>query len=157
MTWGDKGKIEMSSATIAYDGNRVLRDISLKINPGEHIGIVGRTGAGKSTLINGLYRLVDLASGQIKIDDVDIASAGLHNLRRRLTIMPQNPQLFTGTVRYNLDPLESKSDDELFNALRDVKLLERLDNNLFTDVRTNFYFFNFSVPSILLCHFIADR
>ncbi|KAG4075666.1 hypothetical protein HA402_003491 [Bradysia odoriphaga] len=141
VAWGDKGKIEITSATIAYDGNPVLRNLSLKINAGQNIGIVGRTGAGKSTLINGLFRLVNLASGQIKIDDVDIASVGLHNLRRRLTIMPQNPQLFTGTVRYNLDPLELKSDDELYVALGDVKLLERLDNNLYTDVSqggTNF-------------------
>ncbi|XP_037042894.1 multidrug resistance-associated protein 4-like [Bradysia coprophila] len=141
VAWGDKGKIEISSATIVFDGNPVLRDISLEINPGEHIGIVGRTGAGKSTLINGIYRLVNLASGQIKIDDVDISSVGLHNLRRRLTIMPQNPQLFTGTVRYNLDPLELKNDDELYEALRAVKLLDRLDNNLFTEVAqgsTNF-------------------
>lgn len=77
---------------------------------------------------------MNLASGQIKIDDVDISTVGLHDLRRRLTIIPQNPQLFTGSVRYNLDPLESKSDDELYSALRDVKLVERLDNNLYTDV-----------------------
>lgn len=124
----------MSNATIAYNENPVLRAISFTIKAGERVGIVGRTGAGKSTLINGLYRLVNLASGQIRIDDVDIANVGLHNLRRRLTIIPQNPQLFTGSVRYNLDPLQLKSDDELYRALKDVKLAERLDNNLYVDV-----------------------
>lgn len=134
----------MSDVTIAYNENPVLRNVSLTIRPGEHIGIVGRTGAGKSTLINGLYRLVNLASGQIKVDDVDISTVGLHNLRRRLTIIPQNPQLFTGSVRYNLDPLQTKSDDELFRALRDVKLVDRLENNLHTEVRMNFFIFDFS-------------
>lgn len=153
-TWGDKGKIELSAARIAYGEKVVVRDVSLEIKAGEHIGIVGRTGSGKSTLINGLYRLVSVASGHIKIDDVDVSTVGLHNLRRRLTIMPQTPQLFTGTVRYNLDPLESKSDDELYQALRDVKLLERLDGNLLADVRMNFksyFFFHFHF------HFIQCR
>ncbi|KAJ6641638.1 ATP-binding cassette subfamily C member 4 [Pseudolycoriella hygida] len=141
LVWGHKGKIELSGATIAYGEKEVLRGLTLTINAGENIGIVGRTGAGKSTIINGLFRLVNLASGKIAIDDVDISTVGLHNLRRRLTIMPQNPQLFTGSVRYNLDPLNAKSDDEIYKALRAVKLLERLDNNLHSDVApggTNF-------------------
>ncbi|KAJ6622129.1 ATP-binding cassette subfamily C member 4, partial [Pseudolycoriella hygida] len=134
LAWGDHGKIDFSSVTIAYDGNPVLREITLTIKPGEHIGIVGRTGAGKSTMINGLFRLVNLDSGRITIDGVDVSKVGLHDLRRRLTIMPQNPQLFTGNIRSNLDPYGLKSDDEIYRALRDVKLLDRLDNNLYTEV-----------------------
>lgn len=150
LTWGDKGKIHFKSATVSFDGYPVLYHIKLRINPGERIGIVGRSGAGKSMLINSLYRLVNLSSGQIKIDDVDISTVGLHNLRRRLTILPQNPQLFAGTIRYNLDPLEVNSDEDIFTALKDVKLMERVDSNLYAEVRMNLRFCSFSVADFTL-------
>ena len=98
-----------------------LRDISLDIQPREKIGIVGRTGAGKSSFIQTLFRLGTLVDGHIRIDDIDIATIGLDDLRRRLSIIPQDPVLFTGTIRSNLDPFGDHSDAELWHALEQVR------------------------------------
>ncbi|XP_047736318.1 ATP-binding cassette sub-family C member 3, partial [Hyalella azteca] len=82
----------------------VVRDIDVTVQSGEKVGIVGRTGAGKSSLTLSLFRIIEAAVGQIIIDGVDIAKIGLHDLRSRLTIIPQDPVLFSGTLRMNLDP-----------------------------------------------------
>lgn len=95
----------------------VLRDVTCKIEPGEKVGIVGRTGAGKSSLTLALFRLVEAAGGSITIDGENISKLGLHDVRGKLTIIPQDPVLFSGTLRFNLDPFEKYSDDEIWRVL----------------------------------------
>ena len=94
-----------------------MKGISFNIRAGHRVGVVGRTGAGKSSLTLALFRLIEAVDGAIKIDGIDISRIGLHDLRSRLTIIPQDPALFTGTLRLNLDPFNKYSDSELWNAL----------------------------------------
>jgi ATP-binding cassette subfamily C (CFTR/MRP) protein 1 len=94
-----------------------LKKISFKVNPGERVGVVGRTGAGKSSLTLALFRIIEAVEGSIYIDDIQISKLGLYDLRSRLTIIPQDPVLFTGTLRLNLDPFEKHSDQEIWQSL----------------------------------------
>jgi ATP-binding cassette subfamily C (CFTR/MRP) protein 1 len=94
-----------------------LKEISFKVNPGERVGVVGRTGAGKSSLTLALFRIIEAVEGSIYIDDIEISKLGLYDLRSRLTIIPQDPVLFTGTLRLNLDPFEKHSDQEIWQSL----------------------------------------
>ncbi|XP_037822339.1 multidrug resistance-associated protein 1 isoform X12 [Lucilia sericata] len=117
--WPLEGEVVFENFKVRYrEGlDLVLRGISFKIAGGEKVGIVGRTGAGKSSLTLSLFRIIEAAGGRILIDGIDIATMGLHMLRSRLTIIPQDPVLFSGSLRINLDPFEVKSDAEIWKAL----------------------------------------
>ncbi|KAF4120667.1 ABC-type multidrug transport system, ATPase and permease component [Geosmithia morbida] len=123
--WPSRGAVEFVDYSTRYraDLEPVLRGVSLKINPREKVGIVGRTGAGKSSLTLAMFRALEADSGRIVIDDVDISTIGLRDLRSSVTIVPQDPTLFQGTIRTNLDPFEQYTDDDVFAALRRVQLI----------------------------------
>lgn len=91
----------------------VLHKLSFRVLPGEKVGVVGRTGAGKSTICLSISRIVEIFEGQIQIDGIDIQKIPLNELRRRITVIPQDPTMFTGTLRFNLDPEEICTDEEI--------------------------------------------
>ncbi|KAI9890890.1 MAG: hypothetical protein M1814_003529 [Vezdaea aestivalis] len=124
--WPSRGSVKFSEYTTRYrpDLDPVLRNVTFSIEPREKVGIVGRTGAGKSSLALALFRGLEAESGRILIDDVDIARVGLKDLRQAVTIVPQDPTLFTGTIRSNLDPFSLFPDEEIFAALRRVQLID---------------------------------
>ncbi|KAG7142092.1 ABC transporter 7 like protein [Verticillium longisporum] len=123
--WPSQGSIEFIGYTTAYrkELDPVLRNLSFKINPKEKVGIVGRTGAGKSSLALAIFRALEADAGKILIDDVDIGLIGLRDLREAITIVPQDPTLFQGTIRTNLDPFDMYADEQIFEALRKVQLI----------------------------------
>jgi len=118
-SWPDKGHIKFDNYGVKYreELEYVLKEITTEIMPGEKIGIIGRTGAGKSSLSLGLFRMLELNIGDICIDNINIKKIGLHELRHKLTIIPQDPVIFSGTIRMNLDPFLIYTDDELWTAL----------------------------------------
>ncbi|KAL3759959.1 hypothetical protein ACHAWU_000582 [Discostella pseudostelligera] len=125
--WPNKGEIQIKNASLRYrDGPLVLKNISVSIKGGEKIGVVGRTGSGKSSLMSALFRVTEIESdgGKILIDGVDISTIGLVSLRLSLSIIPQDPVMFSNTIRYNLDPFEEKSEYELWEVLKKVQLAE---------------------------------
>ncbi|XP_008584452.1 PREDICTED: multidrug resistance-associated protein 1 [Galeopterus variegatus] len=117
--WPQVGRVEFRDYSLRYrdDLDLVLKHINITIDGGEKVGIVGRTGAGKSSLTLGLFRINESAEGEIIIDDVNIAKIGLHNLRFKITIIPQDPVLFSGSLRMNLDPFSQYSDEEIWMSL----------------------------------------
>ncbi|PNH41405.1 hypothetical protein VD0004_g5703 [Verticillium dahliae] len=124
-TWPEKGEIIFDNVEMRYRAQLplVLSGLSMHVAGGERVGIVGRTGAGKSSIMSTLFRLVELSGGHIIIDGIDISTIGLHDLRSRLAIIPQDPTLFRGTVRSNLDPFHEHTDLELWSALRQADLV----------------------------------
>uniref|UniRef100_A0A8B9IBK5 ABC-type glutathione-S-conjugate transporter n=1 Tax=Anser brachyrhynchus TaxID=132585 RepID=A0A8B9IBK5_9AVES len=122
--WLTEGRIEFRNYSLRYRPNLelALKHINLSIKGKEKIGITGRTGAGKSTLAVGLLRLVEAAEGAILIDGQDIAQLGLHDLRTKITVIPQDPVLFSGTLRMNLDPLNQYTDADIWTALEVTQL-----------------------------------
>ncbi|XP_065868728.1 ABC transporter C family member 10 [Euphorbia lathyris] len=124
--WPEVGKVDICDLKIRYrpDAPMVLRGISCTFQGGHKIGIVGRTGSGKTTLIGALFRLVEPAGGKILVDGIDISKIGLHDLRSRFGIIPQDPTLFNGTVRYNLDPLSQHTDQDIWEVLEKCQLRE---------------------------------
>uniref|UniRef100_A0A8C4ENZ0 ATP-binding cassette sub-family C member 5 n=1 Tax=Dicentrarchus labrax TaxID=13489 RepID=A0A8C4ENZ0_DICLA len=151
-SWPQQGKITFQDVEMRYrdDLPLVLKNLSFNILPEETIGIVGRTGSGKSSLGVALFRLVELTRGSIIIDGIDIAQIGLDDLRSKLAIIPQEPVLFIGTVRTNLDPWDQFSDSQIWEALEKTHVKEMLPHSLHSEVTENGE--NFSVGERqLLC------
>lgn len=117
--WPTEGQVEFKDFEVRYrEGlDLVLRGVNVSIAGGQKVGIVGRTGAGKSSLTLALFRIIERAAGSIVIDGIDIADIGLHSLRSRLTIIPQDPVLFSGSLRMNIDPFDSFSDEQIWKAI----------------------------------------
>jgi len=126
-TWPSKGVIEFNDSSMRYrDGPLVLKNINLKIEGGEKIGVVGRTGSGKSSMMNLLFRITELEKngGSIFIDDINTSEIGTEVLRLNLSIIPQDPVMFSNTVRYNIDPFGTATESDLWEVLRKVQLDE---------------------------------
>ncbi|KAF9182238.1 hypothetical protein BGZ51_004856 [Haplosporangium sp. Z 767] len=123
--WPTSGNIEVKDLEIKYapELETVLKGVSFTVESRQKIGVVGRTGSGKSTLALSLFRFVEPSAGSIHIDGINICDIGLDDLRSRLTIIPQDPMLFTGTIRSNLDPFNDHVDSELWEALQRVHLV----------------------------------
>lgn len=136
-SWPDSGCIQFNDTSLKYDHKMplVLKHLKLSIQSKEKVGVVGRTGAGKSSLITALFRLA-IVEGDIVIDNLNTKDLKLKDLRSRISIIPQEPVLFSGTLRYNLDPFNKYSDDVLYRALNDVELkdphniINRLENQV---------------------------
>lgn len=126
--WPSRGKIEFKAVQLRYREELplVLIDVSFSIKAGEKIGIVGRTGSGKSSLVVALFRLVEICEGIIKIDGIDVSKLDLDVLRSRLSIIPQDPILFSGTIRSNLDPFQRHTDYDIWNALEKTQMKARV-------------------------------
>ena len=117
--WPEKGVVKFKNVSLKYRPNTeiVLHKLSFTVKQGEKIGIVGRTGAGKSTICLAIARIVEIFEGQIEIDGVDIQQLSLDVLRSKITVIPQDPTLFTGSLRFNLDPEGRTSDAEITTLL----------------------------------------
>jgi ABC-type multidrug transport system fused ATPase/permease subunit len=126
--WPTQGRISFQNVMLRYHryGVAVLKNVSFTIEGKEKVAIVGTTGSGKTTLLTSLLRLVEAGEGNISIDDVDISSISLEALRRSIAVIPQDPVLFYGTVRSNLDPYSHCSEEEMWNALKSVHLSEKV-------------------------------
>ncbi|CAH1801693.1 unnamed protein product [Owenia fusiformis] len=118
-SWPEKGAIVFQDVSLRYDSSLdpVVHNVDINIKPGEKVGICGRTGSGKSSMTLGLFRIIETCGGTILIDDIDINRIPLTTLRSKLSIIPQDPVLFAGTVRYNLDPFDQQTDEQLWKAL----------------------------------------
>jgi ABC-type multidrug transport system fused ATPase/permease subunit len=128
-SWPEHGKLEVDNLSLRYAPQlpMVIKNVTFEVDPSSKIGIVGRTGAGKSTIITALFRFLDPETGSIKIDDIDITTIGLNTLRKSITIIPQDPTLFTGTIKSNLDPFDQYTDHQIFEALKRVNLITESD------------------------------
>ena len=120
--WPSKGEILFENYNVKYrnDTEIVLKNINFHLKPGEHLGIVGRTGSGKSTISLCLFRILEAFSGKIYIDGVDISKVGLKKLRESLTIIPQDSTLMDGTLRYNIDPVGNYTDKEITEVMKKI-------------------------------------
>ena len=125
--WPSKGAIKGTNVEMRYrDGPLVLKGIDFDIQSGEHIGVAGRTGSGKSSMMIALFRIQELSNGCITIDGIDISTVPLYKLRSKLGIIPQDPVMFSATVRFNLDPFDEHSDEELWEVLLNVNMKEHI-------------------------------
>ena len=121
--WPQSGMIVFDNASFRYSADTpvALKSLTFVVQPGEKVGIIGRTGAGKSSLIQMLFRMAE-HTGNISIDGVNIRDVGLRDLRKSISIIPQDPVLFSGSLRYNLDPFEEYNDSDIWSALEQVQL-----------------------------------
>ena len=138
-SWPNHGQVAIKNLSLVYyqDGPEILKDITFSVNSREKIGIVGRTGAGKSSLVSALFRMPQ-PTGQVIIDDVDIAKINIQSARRAMSVITQNPILFTGSLRINLDPFQEYSDQELWEALEEASLknmVEKLPKQLSEEIK----------------------
>ena len=141
-SWPEQGCIEVENLEIKYSSSSgaVLKNISFSVNSKEKIGVVGRTGAGKSTITYSLFRLLEASRGKITIDGLDISELGLYDLRSRLAIIPQDPVLFSGTIRTNLDPFNQYDDQNIWRVLESCNLkpaISKLQDGLESKVDAN--------------------
>lgn len=159
--WPSQGHVQFNSLSARYrdDLDPVLNSIQLEIKPGTKIGVVGRTGSGKSTLLISLFRFIEASEGNITIDGVDISQIGLKTLRKSLLIIPQIPILFSGTIRYNLDPFNEFQDHEIWKALDRVHMKEKIQQiGLSGNVTENGSNFSIGERQLLsLCRCILRR
>lgn len=127
--WPQQGRVEFINVQMRYrsDLDPVLKGVSASMKPGEKIGVVGRTGAGKSSLAVVLLRLVEPCGGKILIDDIDVSTIGLDNLRNAVTIIPQTPIIFSGTIRSNLDPFQQYDDFQIWKILERVHIKDTIE------------------------------
>ena len=122
--WPSEGRITFSDVELSYRPGTevVLRKLNFEVTAGHKVGIVGRTGAGKSTISMALTRIVELAGGKIEIDGVDISQIDISDLRGQITMIPQDPLLFTGTLRFNLDPFDEQTDERITELVQKAGL-----------------------------------
>lgn len=142
ISWPHRGDIRFDNVTLRYENQRqkIIENLNLVIPAGQRIGIVGRSGCGKSTLAMSLFRVVDIVTGEICIDDVNIATIHTDEIRTRLSCIPQEVMLFNGTIRENLDPSSHYTDLDLWNSLEMAQLKQTivaLPAALYTNVTNN--------------------
>ena len=125
LNWVSKGRIEFINYSVRYrpDTEIVLDSMNVNIKAGEKIGVVGRTGAGKSTLCLAICRFLEASEGRIEIDGVDISQVGLNDLRENITVIPQDAAIFENTIRFNLDPDKQASDEQILELLNKASLI----------------------------------
>ena len=143
---------KINSFQVRYRQNTplILKGITVSIKSGEKIGVVGRTGSGKSTLVQALFRIVEPTEGRIIIDNVDICTLGLHDLRSRFGVIPQEPVLFEGTVRSNIDPTGRYSEAEIWQVQALFsKMNILLPRSLYRDMH-NYFFFPSTEPDVFI-------
>ena len=130
-TWPETGAISIRNLSLRYspDLPLVIKNASFDVQPNHKVGVVGRTGAGKSTIITAFFRFVEYEEGNVLIDGIDISKIDLKKLRSSITIIPQDPTLFSGTIRSNLDPFDAYSDSQIFKALERVNLIKPKEHN----------------------------
>lgn len=144
--WPKYGEIIFENVSLRYRQGLplVLKDVNVKIKPNEKVGIVGRTGSGKSTLMSAIYTFTPIETGKIYIDGINIHEIGIHDLRQKISIVPQDPIVFDGTIRRNLDPEGKHNDSDLWNILRKVHLFDKVSqldqqlDTLMVDEGSNF-------------------
>ena len=127
--WPSSGRLEIDQVSAKYRPNlpEAVKDLNLILNSGEKLGICGRTGAGKSTLASVILRIIETTNGEIRLDGVDTKKIGLQDLRSKITIVPQDSVLFSGTVKFNLDPWSKETKEQLMTTLSKLGLSLQLD------------------------------